>query len=112
MRNTLTANNRLADSPQAVSTSLYSTLLRGIFLLSLSAMACADPNMPQERTLMLAAASTIDALEAAVKDFESKTGIGVDVSFGPTSTIARQIERGAPADLLLSANGTLSLIHI
>ena len=106
MRNTLTSNNRLADSPQAVSTSLHSTLLRGVFLLSLSAMACADPNMPQERTLMLAAASTIDALEAAVKDFESKTGIGVAVSFGPTSTIARQIERGAPADLLLSANGT------
>ena len=106
MRNALTPNNRPADSSQAVSISLYSPLLRGVFLLSLSAMACADANMPQERTLMLAAASTIDALEAAVKDFESKTGIGVDVSFGPTSTIARQIEQGAPADLLLSANGS------
>ena len=60
MRNTLTSNNRLADSPQAVSTSLHSTLLRGVFLLSLSAMACADPNMPQERTLMLAAASHLE----------------------------------------------------
>ncbi len=106
MRNALTPNNRPADSSQAVSISLYSPLLRGVFLLALSAMACADANMPQERTLMLAAASTIDALEAAVKDFESKTGIGVDVSFGPTSTIARQIEQGAPADLLLSANGS------
>ena len=106
MRNALTPNNRPADSSQAVSISLYSPMLRGVFLLSLSAMACADANMPQERTLMLAAASTIDALEAAVKDFESKTGIGVDVSFGPTSTIARQIEQGAPADLLLSANGS------
>lgn len=106
MRNALTSNNRPADSSQAVSLSLYSPLLRGVFLLALSAMACADANMPQERTLMLAAASTIDALEAAVKDFESKTGIGVDVSFGPTSTIARQIEQGAPADLLLSANGS------
>ena len=106
MRNALTPNNRPADSSQAVSISLYSPLLRGVFLLALSAMACADANMPQERTLMLAAASTIDALEAAVKDFKSKTGIGVDVSFGPTSTIARQIEQGAPADLLLSANGS------
>ena len=104
MRDTLTPNNGFAGSSQAARTGLYSRLLRAIFLLLLSATACTDPNAGRERILVLAAASTIDALESAVNDFEGKTGIGVDVSFGPTSAIARQIEQGAPADIMLAAN--------
>jgi len=57
-----------------------------------------------ERVLVLAAASTIDALEAAVADYEQQSGGAIDVSFGPTSMAARQIAAGAPADLMLSAS--------
>jgi len=54
--------------------------------------------------LILAAASTIDALNDAVAEFTGTTGIEVLVSYGPTSTLARQVTAGAPADLLLSAS--------
>jgi len=57
-----------------------------------------------DTVLVLAAASTIDAMEAAVLDFNGDGGAAVEVSFGPTSVLARQIEEGAPADLMLSAS--------
>lgn len=63
--------------------------------------ACGDE---PDTILVLAAASTIDALEAAVLDFNADGGAVVEVSFGPTPLLARQIEEGAPADILLSAS--------
>jgi len=59
---------------------------------------------PRDAVLVLAAASTIDAMEAAANDFSATTGVVVEVSFGSTSVLARQIEEGAPADLFLSAS--------
>lgn len=69
--------------------------------LCMTAQGCAER---QERALVLAAASTIDAVEAAVADFSAGDDVPVEVSFGPTSVLARQIEEGAPADLMLSAS--------
>ena len=73
-------------------------------LVSSATAACAGGDHSGNAVLVMAAASTIDALEAAVGDFEARTGIDVEVSFGPTSTVARQIEEGAPAALMLSAS--------
>lgn len=53
---------------------------------------------------VFAAASLQDGLEAAADDFEALTGTTVVLSFAGSSTIARQIEYGAPADVFLSAN--------
>jgi molybdate transport system substrate-binding protein len=69
--------------------------------LGSSAWACAER---ADTVLVLAAASTIDAMEAAVADFGVDTSTHVEVSFGPTSVLARQLEEGAPADLMLSAS--------
>ena len=52
----------------------------------------------------MAAASTIDALDEAIAEFTGTTGIEVRASYGPTSTLSRQVTAGAPADLLLSAS--------
>jgi molybdate transport system substrate-binding protein len=52
----------------------------------------------------LAAASTIDALDAALAELEATSGIEARASYGPTSTLARQLVAGAPADLLLAAS--------
>ncbi len=54
--------------------------------------------------MILAATSTIDALDDAIAEFTGTTGIEVRASYGPTSTLARQVTAGAPADLLLSAS--------
>jgi molybdate transport system substrate-binding protein len=51
-----------------------------------------------------AAASTKEAMERLAADFQTATGVEVRCSFGASSTLARQIENGAPADLFLSAD--------
>jgi molybdate transport system substrate-binding protein len=54
--------------------------------------------------LLFAAASTTNAVEAALEDFERTTGIATQVSFAASSALARQVLAGAGADLYLSAN--------
>ncbi len=54
--------------------------------------------------VLLAAASTIDAVESAIAEYEAATGEAVVVSFASSATLARQIEEGAPADLMLAAS--------
>jgi molybdate transport system substrate-binding protein len=53
---------------------------------------------------VFAAASTADALTAIGKAFERSGGATVAFSFAASSTLAKQIEHGAPADLFLSAD--------
>jgi molybdate transport system substrate-binding protein len=54
--------------------------------------------------VVFAAASTTEAVQQAAKDFQAETGIPVEVSLGPSSGLAKQIEAGASADLFLSAD--------
>jgi len=50
------------------------------------------------------AASLKEALDAQARQFEKDTGNRVVVSYGASSTLARQIEAGAPADVFISAD--------
>jgi molybdate transport system substrate-binding protein len=74
--------------------------------LVLGVPGCGDsPYASTDRgVLILAAASTIDALDDAIAEFTDTTGLEVRASYGPTSTLARQVTSGAPANLLLSAS--------
>lgn len=54
--------------------------------------------------LVFAAASLTDAIGDVAGEFERSTGLGVTAAFAGSSTLARQIEAGAPADVFLSAN--------
>ena len=54
--------------------------------------------------VVLAAASTTDAVEEIARRFEERGDVRVHVSVGPSSGLARQIVAGAPADLFLSAH--------
>ncbi len=56
------------------------------------------------RLLVFAASNLQAALTAAAADYEAATGVGVDLVFGSTATLATQIENGAPADLFLGAD--------
>lgn len=59
----------------------------------------------RQSILILAAASTTDAIEDIVRQFEqSHPTIDVRTSFGASSTLAQQIASGAQADLFLSAS--------
>lgn len=54
--------------------------------------------------LVYAAASTTDAVKAVIAAYEPPPGVRVRASFASSSTLARQIDNGAPASLYISAN--------
>jgi len=84
----------------------YRTIMgvgRAPFLLLLMAgVGCASAKEPPVR--IFAAASTREAIEKIAHSFQDQTGLAVEPNFGASSTLARQIERGADADLFLSAD--------
>jgi molybdate transport system substrate-binding protein len=82
------------------------------FCLALWSAGCGDGGAPAgggkapgalRPVLLLAAASTKDALEEIARDFE-RTGGAVQVVPGGSNALAAQILNGAPADLFLSAS--------
>lgn len=80
---------------------------RGILVLTLVLAAAAPilaaPACAADVTVF-AAASLKNALDDAVKLYETKTGIKVVTSYAASSALARQIEAGAPADIFFSAD--------
>ncbi len=57
-----------------------------------------------EAVTVFAAASLTDALEEIAGHYRAKTGAAVRFSFASSSTLARQIEAGAPVQIFASAN--------
>ena len=53
---------------------------------------------------VFAAASLTDALKEIAPEYEKATGDKLVLNLGASSTLARQIQEGAPADLFLSAD--------
>jgi molybdate transport system substrate-binding protein len=58
----------------------------------------------QPTVTVFAAASLTDSLKLVADAYKAKTGVTVTLSFGASSTLARQIEQGAQADIFLSAD--------
>ena len=63
-----------------------------------------QPLIAQEQITVFAAASLKNALDDVNAAFTKATGIKVVTSYEASSTLARQIEQGAPADLFISAD--------
>src|SRR5262245_20149733 len=78
-------------------------LLRGLGIAVVLCLAGLAPAKAQEVTVF-AAASLKDALEDAAKSFTASGGAPVRFSFAASSTLAKQIEQGAPAELFASAD--------
>ena len=70
-------------------------------LLLLPQLAFAQPT---NSVTVFAAASLTDSLKAVADAYKAKTGRDVVLSFGASSTLARQIEQGAHADMFFSAD--------
>jgi molybdate transport system substrate-binding protein len=73
-----------------------------VFCALLSLAGC-SPSKPQA-VAVFAAVSTKEALEQIGRDFEVETGTQVNCNPAASSTLARQIEQGAGADVFLSAD--------
>lgn len=74
-------------------------LAAAAFTFSASGMAGAADNVT-----VFAAASLTNALQDIASKYEQGKDVKVVTSFASSSTLARQIEQGAPADLFLSAD--------
>ncbi|MEB5704977.1 molybdate ABC transporter substrate-binding protein [Pantoea anthophila] len=66
---------------------------------SLAGQAVAADNIT-----VFAAASLTNALQDIASRYQQEKGVNVVASFASSSTLARQIEQGAPADLFISAD--------
>ena len=72
---------------------------------SAAVLRLAGPTRAQSgNPLVFAAASLKNALDAVNRQYEADTGKKVTVSYAASSTLAKQIESGAPADLFISAD--------
>lgn len=83
--------------------SIRSRRGRAPALLGLLLWLAATPAAAQE-LLVFGAASLRDALDAVIETHQAKGGGEVRASYASSSTLARQIEQGAPADIFISAN--------
>ncbi|KLE33974.1 molybdate ABC transporter substrate-binding protein [Aurantiacibacter luteus] len=72
-------------------------------LLALLVLAACAPE-PDQGPTVLAASSTQEALEAVADDWAATGHPRPVLSFAATPAIARQVESGAPADLVLTAD--------
>ncbi len=81
-------------------------LRRAMTLVLLSCLLAATHATAATRPpiTVYAAASLKESLDAIVKDWRQHTGQSVRVSYAASSLLARQIEQGAPADLMISAD--------
>jgi molybdate transport system substrate-binding protein len=78
---------------------------RRIFALSIVLMAvAAGPAAAADKVVVFAAASLTDAFQDVAASYEKKTGVQIVNSFASSSTLARQIENGAPAEIFASAD--------
>src|SRR6202008_3164327 len=93
-----------APREHAWSASMYR--LSGILVAFVILLGSAwSPAVAEERTLtVFAAASMKNALDDIDAAFTEKTGIKVSASYAASSTLAKQIEQGAPADIFVSAD--------
>jgi len=67
-------------------------------------LAIAPPAFAAGRILVFAAASLTNALQDVSAAYQKQTAIAVVNSFASSSTLARQIENGAPAQIFASAD--------
>lgn len=85
---------------------MRSRLVIGVALVA-ACFLCMDMDLratAAEKTTIFAAASTTNAITDIAKIFEEKKKCKITHSFASSSTLAKQIDKGAPADVYLSAN--------
>jgi len=80
--------------------------LAGLFaaFVILCGSACSSALAEDKTLTVFAAASMKNALDDIDAAFTAKTGVKVNASYAASSSLAKQIEQGAPADIFVSAD--------
>jgi molybdate transport system substrate-binding protein len=83
--------------------------LAGLLGLAVTATLVAGPPLPAAQAqggdlVVFAAASLKNALDAVNAQWQRETGKKALISYGASSTLAKQIEQGAPAQMFISAD--------
>lgn len=71
--------------------------------IALAAFAFVNPVLAAEPLTVFAAASMTDAMNKAGEVYKAEAGTDIRFSYASSSTLAKQIEQGAPSDLFISA---------
>ncbi|HSY17475.1 MAG TPA: molybdate ABC transporter substrate-binding protein [Candidatus Acidoferrales bacterium] len=77
--------------------------MKKLILLSIALLAFIA-SVPAAEITVFAAASLTDSLKQIATTYEKQSGDKISFNFGASSTLARQIEEGAPADIFFSAD--------
>ncbi|MCC7145949.1 MAG: molybdate ABC transporter permease subunit [Phycisphaeraceae bacterium] len=94
-----------SSSHSAKKIPLAAGLLVAAIVLALWWSQPRPPTAPSSPALTIAAgASLTDALTELARLYEQQTGVPVRAAFGSSSTLAKQIAAGMPADLFISAS--------
>jgi molybdate transport system substrate-binding protein len=78
--------------------------LAGILLAFVVLLPHAPARAEDKTLVVFAAASMKNALDDVDAAFTARTGVKVSASYAASSTLAKQIEQGAPADIFVSAD--------
>lgn len=90
-------------------TRLFFTFAVIVFICISGTAGCSRQSASSQRAnapeiIVAAAADLIPAFEELGKQFEQDTGIKITFDFGSTGALTKEIENGAPVDLLAAAN--------
>ncbi len=80
------------------------TRRRLLRLYALIAVIAIAPVSAQTPLTVFAAASLKESMDEAAAAYQRATGIPVQVAYAASSTLAQQVEQGAPADVFVSAD--------
>ncbi len=78
--------------------------LRGVVGVSLTLCVAGQALAAEGKVTVFAAASLTNAMQDIAQAYKKEKNVEVVSSFASSSTLARQIEAGAPADLFISAD--------
>ena len=81
--------------------SLLTKLGISLFLTLASTLTLADTD---KKVVIFAAASLTNAIDEISNNYEKESNIQIQTSYASSSTLAKQIENGAPADIFISAD--------
>lgn len=81
-----------------------SQLTKLIITLTLTFISTLSIAEPDKKIVVFAAASLTNAIDEISNNYEKESNIQIQTSYASSSTLAKQIENGAPADIFISAD--------
>ena len=81
-----------------------SRLTKLIVTLTLTFVSSLSAAESDQKVVIFAAASLTNAIDEIAENYEKESKIKIQTSFASSSTLAKQIENGAPADIFVSAD--------